>query len=88
MSLGIYDNQKFTDIKHWSTEAVRDPWGRIQKTTVTEMWVFAPGSRPSYYIFSLLINYDSVICFNLKPSQNLTIFFLKRWEEQVYKSVE
>ena len=58
MSLGMYDNQKLTHIKHWSTKAVRDPRGMIKKPAFTEMWVFTPGWRPSYCMFSLLINQD------------------------------
>lgn len=49
---------KWTHIKQWSTKAVRDPWCMIQKPAVTEICIFTPGSRPSYYMFSPLINHD------------------------------
>lgn len=46
-------------IKHWSTKAIRDPWGVIQKPAVIGIWVFTPDSSSSYCMSSSLINWDN-----------------------------
>lgn len=58
MSLGIYDDQNEHIENNGQPNSVRDPWYVIQKQAVTEICIFTPGSRPSYYMLSPLVNHD------------------------------